>query len=88
MQEAKKCFEGRKTKAGSGGGLTVRACLRRREGDFFFFPSLLVVSPKFQGLPYPGGPTVAPRAEFGVAQSYVKSHSAVFKKAKPSLALI
>ncbi|XP_063523512.1 uncharacterized protein LOC129040675 isoform X2 [Pongo pygmaeus] len=27
-----KMFGGRKTKAGSGGGLTVRVCLRRREG--------------------------------------------------------
>lgn len=32
--KGQKCFGGRKTKAGSGGGLTVRVCLRRREGAF------------------------------------------------------
>lgn len=44
-----KCFGGRKTKAGSGGGLTVRVCLRRREGA-------ISISSCFSKLQGPGSP--------------------------------
>lgn len=51
-----KCFGGRKTKAGSGGGLTVRVCLRRREGAI----SISSCFSKLQGLGSPSraGPSL------------------------------
>ncbi|XP_011937632.1 PREDICTED: WAS protein family homolog 1-like isoform X2 [Cercocebus atys] len=58
-----KMFGGRKTKAGSGGGLTVRVCLQRREGARFSLFLFFQISRSRQPSARPG--PVAPRTAFG-----------------------
>lgn len=60
MQEAKKCFGGRKTKAGSGGGLTVRVSAEKGGSHFNLFFLFFQTSRSRQ--PSQGRPDRSPRS--------------------------